>query len=94
MEEQTLLASLALSSASTPSLTDSLTLCLLMLSLLLLLSPPLSSSCAATLKKAKVAQHSYSCGSYYYSCIDCGDQFDTETIKAHNSCISEAEKHQ
>ena len=51
-------------------------------------------SCAATLKKAKVAQHAYSCGSYYYACIDCGESFDTETIKAHNSCISEAQKHQ
>lgn len=29
-----------------------------------------SVSCAATLKKAKVAQHAYSCGSYYYACID------------------------
>jgi hypothetical protein len=50
--------------------------------------------CAGTFKKAKVAQHSYSCGSHYYSCIDCGFDFDTESIKAHNSCVSEAEKYQ
>ena len=41
-----------------------------------------------------MAQHAYSCGSRYYSCIDCGEDFDTESIKAHNSCISEAQKHQ
>ena len=50
--------------------------------------------CQTTMKKAKVAQHLYSCRQAYFSCVDCGGGFDGESIKAHNVCISEAEKHQ
>ena len=50
--------------------------------------------CQATLKKAKVASHSWQCSSHRFSCIDCGDSFDPRTAAAHLSCISEAEKHQ
>lgn len=47
-----------------------------------------------TLKKAKVIQHNAGCRSNSYSCVDCGDYFDLDRVKGHNSCISEAEKHQ
>jgi cell growth-regulating nucleolar protein len=50
--------------------------------------------CQTTMKKAKVAQHLYSCRQAYFSCVDCGGGFDGESIKAHSVCISEAEKHQ
>ena len=49
--------------------------------------------CQGTLKKAKVAAHSWSCSSRSFSCIDCGVAFTAQSVAAHTQCISEAEKH-
>eukprot|EP00808_Paulinella_micropora_P003118 g14512.t1 len=51
-------------------------------------------SCQATVKKTKVEGHSWSCGSTYFTCIDCSTTFDYNSFKEHNSCISEAQKYQ
>ena len=50
--------------------------------------------CQATLKKAKVSSHSWQCSSRAFSCIDCSQSFNPQTVNAHTSCISEAEKYQ
>jgi hypothetical protein len=38
-------------------------------------------NCNDTVKKAKVQQHAYSCGSYEFTCVDCLSTFDRETVK-------------
>lgn len=50
--------------------------------------------CNDVVTKGKVANHSRSCGSYSFSCVDCMVVFDLDTIKPHVSCISEVAKYQ
>jgi cell growth-regulating nucleolar protein len=52
--------------------------------------------CQSTLKKAKVAVHSWQsrCPSRSFSCIDCGRSFSQHSFNTHSSCISEAEKYE
>lgn len=49
--------------------------------------------CQDAVKKAKALQHFRKCQSTF-SCVDCLVTFNEITIKAHNSCISEAEKYE
>jgi cell growth-regulating nucleolar protein len=50
--------------------------------------------CNDVVTKGKVANHARSCRSYSFSCVDCMEVFDLETIKPHVSCISEVAKYQ
>lgn len=50
--------------------------------------------CGESLKKPKVAQHLYGCGSPSISCVDCGKTFYGTEYEAHTSCMSEAQKYQ
>ena len=52
--------------------------------------------CNESLKKNKVEQHAnQTCKhAYYFACMDCARVFNTQTYKAHTTCISEAEKYQ
>ena len=50
--------------------------------------------CQSTLKKAKVASHSWQCSSRSFSCIDCSSTFTAHSYSAHTQCVSEAEKYQ
>lgn len=51
-------------------------------------------ACQQSVKKPKVEEHAkrcYSCS--VFSCVDCGTDFSTTTVKNHSSCMSEAEKY-
>eukprot|EP00455_Lapot_gusevi_P030102 TRINITY_DN3229_c0_g1_i2.p1 TRINITY_DN3229_c0_g1~~TRINITY_DN3229_c0_g1_i2.p1 ORF type:complete len:198 (+),score=72.63 TRINITY_DN3229_c0_g1_i2:105-698(+) len=50
--------------------------------------------CQESVKKAKVKNHQFSCGSDSFSCVDCSKTFLGNSVHAHTSCISEAEKYQ
>lgn len=50
--------------------------------------------CSESLRKPAVAKHIRRCRGGLLSCIDCGQDFDEESYKAHTSCISEAERYQ
>jgi cell growth-regulating nucleolar protein len=50
--------------------------------------------CNDVITKGKVINHSRSCGSHSFSCVDCMVVFDLDTIKPHVSCISEVAKYQ
>ena len=53
-------------------------------------------TCTKVLKKKQVENHYlHECRSAeYFTCVGCGSVFDKKTIKAHTSCITEAEKYQ
>jgi cell growth-regulating nucleolar protein len=50
--------------------------------------------CSDVVKKPKVVRHASSCGSGWFSCVDCMEAFDLKTIQAHTSCLTEVEKYQ
>ncbi|PXF43719.1 hypothetical protein BWQ96_06549 [Gracilariopsis chorda] len=50
-------------------------------------------ACQNVFTKPKVERHLYNCPTSTVSCIDCGTVFDRHTIRAHTSCITEAEKY-
>ncbi|KAG8344140.1 LYAR type C2HC zinc finger [Trypanosoma vivax] len=52
------------------------------------------SVCQDVVKKPKVAGHANLCRGAVFSCIDCMNVFDCQTVKNHSSCVSEAEKYQ
>ncbi|CAM6090991.1 unnamed protein product [Calypogeia fissa] len=49
--------------------------------------------CGENLKKPKLLMHFNRCSAYKLSCIDCGVVFDQQSVQAHSSCVSEAEKY-
>lgn len=49
--------------------------------------------CQNVFTKPKVERHLYNCSTSTVSCIDCGTVFDRRTVRAHTSCIIEAEKY-
>ena len=53
-------------------------------------------TCISTLKKKQVEPHYLTqCrNADTFTCLSCNKQFNRETIKAHTTCISEAEKYQ
>lgn len=51
-------------------------------------------NCGEVVKKPKVQNHIAGCRPRFVSCIDCSKQFTRDTVHAHSSCISEAEKYQ
>lgn len=51
-------------------------------------------SCGTGLKKNQVEQHTFSCNSRVFSCIDCGKDFKNAEYKAHIKCITESEKYE
>jgi hypothetical protein len=50
-------------------------------------------NCQDVVTKPKVIYHFQSCRTQSVSCIDCGVVFNSHSVKAHTSCISEAQKH-
>jgi uncharacterized membrane protein YkoI len=50
-------------------------------------------NCQDVVTKPKVLHHFSSCRTRSVSCIDCGVVFSAQSVKAHTSCISEAQKH-
>lgn len=52
------------------------------------------SKCGDVVKKPKVVSHAGQCGTGSYSCVDCMQVFDLNTIQKHTSCISEVQKYQ
>lgn len=48
--------------------------------------------CGENIKKPKLAIHFSRCGSYKFSCIDCGTTFDRQSVQGHTACITEEEK--
>jgi len=49
-------------------------------------------TCQGVFKKKKAEEHRCSGWNTTFSCIDCNRNFDLTSIKAHSSCITEAEK--
>ncbi|KEG12019.1 RNA binding protein [Trypanosoma grayi] len=52
------------------------------------------SFCQDVVKKPKVVGHANSCRGASFTCVDCMEVFDLNSIKAHTSCITETEKYQ
>merc|ERR1740121_2549000 len=52
------------------------------------------SKCNETVKKPKLEQHLWRCGSCSVTCIDCNKTFGWDDWQAHTNCISEAQKYQ
>ncbi|KAL0213445.1 hypothetical protein RCL1_007071 [Eukaryota sp. TZLM3-RCL] len=50
------------------------------------------SHCNATVKKPKVASHR--CPNALFSCLDCHQEFNHNSVKSHTSCVTEQEKYQ
>ncbi|KAH9599203.1 zinc finger protein [Trypanosoma melophagium] len=50
--------------------------------------------CQDVVKKPKVLSHAHSCGAAGFTCVDCMEVFDLNTVKSHTACISETEKYQ
>ncbi|EKG04632.1 RNA binding protein, putative [Trypanosoma cruzi] len=50
--------------------------------------------CHDVVKKPKVNGHAAQCGGASFTCVDCMEVFDLQTIKQHTSCITETEKYQ
>ena len=51
--------------------------------------------CQASMKGAKVPQHTNSCrGARLFDCIDCGKTFTAESVAMHTQCMTEVEKYE
>ncbi|KAK7200065.1 LYAR-type C2HC zinc finger containing protein [Novymonas esmeraldas] len=50
--------------------------------------------CQDVVKKPKVQSHANSCGAATFTCVDCMQVFNLDSIKAHTSCVTEEEKYQ
>ncbi|CCW59649.1 unnamed protein product [Phytomonas sp. EM1] len=50
--------------------------------------------CQDVVKKPKVFGHSNTCGSSSFTCVDCMELFDLNSVKHHTSCITEVDKYQ
>ncbi|EKF33032.1 RNA binding protein, putative [Trypanosoma cruzi marinkellei] len=50
--------------------------------------------CHDVVKKPKVNGHAAQCGGASFTCVDCMEVFDMQTIKQHTSCVTETEKYQ
>jgi hypothetical protein len=51
--------------------------------------------CNESLKKSAIVKHALMCrGCFVLTCLDCNVRFEGDGYKAHNTCISEAEKYQ
>jgi hypothetical protein len=52
-------------------------------------------ACNESLKKSAIPKHTLICrGCFVLTCLDCNVRFEGDGYKAHNTCISEAEKYQ
>ena len=52
------------------------------------------SRCGDVVKKPKVQTHAQQCGTGAFSCVDCMETFDLNSIQKHTSCLSEADRYQ
>ena len=50
--------------------------------------------CGDVIKKPKVAGHAQTCGTNGFSCVDCMENFDNESVKKHSACMTEAHRYQ
>lgn len=51
-------------------------------------------TCQDVVKKPKVVGHQSTCRTNSFTCVDCMQVFDSNTIKSHTSCVTEVEKYQ
>jgi len=51
-------------------------------------------ACGESVKKPQVAKHMLHCWQCLFTCVDCKQQFNSETYVAHTSCMSEAQRFQ
>jgi cell growth-regulating nucleolar protein len=50
--------------------------------------------CGDVVKKPKVPGHAMTCRTPGFSCVDCMENFDLDTVKKHNACMTEAHRYQ
>eukprot|EP00798_Chlamydomonas_sp_ICE-L_P002997 gene2997-13011_t len=49
--------------------------------------------CGDSIKKPKLQNHFYQCGSYCFSCVDCSTVFDRQSAQKHAQCVTEHQKY-